>query len=255
MSGPRWVSAPRTSWHVFNTTNILCPLHGRRSLRERFPGKLWLDVLSKADLLEEEFDAAGDVDAATAHQAAEQAAGPDDPPPSSNGSASDGNGSMAAVRRSSATADGGQDNSDGSQLPMTAGARTVVWGGTGAGRSGANDIGNAVQMAAALPHALRVSATSGFGVDDLKVLPWSAHRCSVGQGNMLVYGNHVPVQRLASSPVAPARTVPTADRRRRPSGSCRSRHLQSSWPQGMGPAARRAALTARVAGALLTGVC
>lgn len=30
----------------------------RQHLRERFPTKLWLDVLSKADLLEEEFDAA-----------------------------------------------------------------------------------------------------------------------------------------------------------------------------------------------------
>ena len=52
--------------------------------------------------------------------------------------------------------------------------RTEVWGGSGASRSSSNDISNAVQMAAALPHALRVSATSGFGMEDLKVLPASA---------------------------------------------------------------------------------
>ena len=33
----------------------------RRHLRERFPGKLWLDVLSKQDLLEEELDAADEL--------------------------------------------------------------------------------------------------------------------------------------------------------------------------------------------------
>lgn len=62
----------------------------RRSLRERFPGKLWLDVLSKADLLEEEFDAADDLDAAEALAAAEAAAGADSPAgsPQSEGGAS-----------------------------------------------------------------------------------------------------------------------------------------------------------------------
>lgn len=37
----------------------LCPWHYRRQeLRQRFPAKPWVDVLSKADLLEEEFDEA-----------------------------------------------------------------------------------------------------------------------------------------------------------------------------------------------------
>ena len=160
--------------------SALC--HNRRSLRERFPGKLWLDVLSKADLLEEEFDAASDVDPAAALQAAEQAAGPDAPAPSGSTSASSSassNGSEAEAGSSSWTMAGaGQDGNNaslpaGGAAPMVPG-RTEVWGGSGASRSSSNDISNAVQMAAALPHALRVSATSGFGMKDLKVLPASA---------------------------------------------------------------------------------
>ena len=149
--------------------------HDRRSLRERFPGKLWLDVLSKADLLEEEFDAAADVDPAAALQAAEQAAGPDAPAPTTSSSSSL-NGSEAAASGSSAAVAGAGQNGSSGSLPAggavsTAAGRTEVWGGAGASRSSSNDISNAVQMAAALPHALRVSATSGFGMEDLKVLP------------------------------------------------------------------------------------
>ena len=78
----------------------------RDELRQRFPGKPWVDVLSKADLLQEEFDAAdGLLEAASQQQHERQ---------------------QVAV-------------------------------------------GDAVQFAAALPTALRVSSSSGEGVDALKL--------------------------------------------------------------------------------------
>ena len=80
---------------------------GREELRARFPGKPWVDVLSKADLLEEEFDEADRL-------AGEQCGAAD----------------AAQAQRGVSTA---------------------------------------VQFAGALPRALRVSSTSGAGVDELKV--------------------------------------------------------------------------------------
>lgn len=82
---------------------------GREELQQRFPAKPWVDVLSKADLLGDEFDAADQV---------LQAAGP-------------------------------ASQQQHEQQPRLA-------------------VGNAVQFAAALPAALRVSSTSGEGLDALK---------------------------------------------------------------------------------------
>ena len=88
----------------------------REELRQRFPSKPWLDVLSKADLLEEELDEADRQLRGEAAPAVGAAAG-------------------AAAEEEQPTA--------------------VAVG--------------AVQFAAALPDALRVSSTSGTGIEDLKL--------------------------------------------------------------------------------------
>lgn len=106
--------------------SMLCPQPWvshtcRQELRQRFPDKPWLDVLSKADLLEEELDEADQLMATAAagqgkqqQQAANAVLGSHAPP---------------------------------SQHPVS----------------------TAVQFAAALPAALRVSSTSGVGIAELKL--------------------------------------------------------------------------------------
>lgn len=85
----------------------------RKELLERFPGKPWIDVFSKADLLEEELDEADDI---------------------------------IRSRISSSSTDG------------TASIST----------SGTAEVATAVDFAAAVPGALRVSSLTGGGVDNLK---------------------------------------------------------------------------------------
>ena len=102
----------------------------RADLRAKFPDKPWLDVLSKADMLEEEFDAADERHAAQ-HAAA---AGGSDGSGSGDGSR-EGEGGAAAAAAGE---------------PAPAGAAS------------------AVEFAAALPGALRVSSLTGAGVEDLK---------------------------------------------------------------------------------------
>lgn len=96
----------------------------REELRQRFPGKPWVDVLSKADLLEEELDAAdqllGAAGAAGTHTQQQQ-----------------------QVQQQQQ----GQQPASQQQPPVS----------------------DALQFAAALPAALRVSSTSGEGVDALKL--------------------------------------------------------------------------------------
>lgn len=102
----------------------LSPCCCREELRQRFPGKPWVDVLSKADLLEEELDAAdqllGAAGAAGTHTQQQQ-----------------------QVQQQQQ----GQQPASQQQPPVS----------------------DAVQFAAALPAALRVSSTSGEGVDALKL--------------------------------------------------------------------------------------
>ncbi len=96
----------------------------REELKQRFPGKPWVDVLSKADLLQAEFDAAdrlAEAARAAGQQQAQQQEQEQQPQPPSPPQ---------------------------QQQPS---------------------VSNAVQFAAALPAALRVSSTSGEGVDALKV--------------------------------------------------------------------------------------
>lgn len=63
-------------------------------------------------------------------------------------------------------------DADGSTSAARAstGARAAVWGGSGGGSGTGDGVRDAVHMAAALPHALRASATSKAGIDELKVL-------------------------------------------------------------------------------------
>ena len=91
----------------------------REELRQRFAGKPWVDVLSKADLLEEELDAADQL--------------------------------LAAAGAAGAP---GQQQQQQGQQPASQQQPPVC---------------DAVQFAAALPAALRVSSMSGEGVDALKL--------------------------------------------------------------------------------------
>lgn len=95
----------------------------REELRRRFPGMPWVDVLSKADLLGEEF-AAADWQAEQASEAASQQQQQEE----------------EAEQRQA------EQQPHSQQLEA-----------------------DAVQFAAALPAALRVSSTSGEGVDALKL--------------------------------------------------------------------------------------
>lgn len=154
----------------------------RQHLRARFPGKLWLDILSKADLLEEEFDeadsflaaasaaaedgghaapvdslAAGKAPAAAASAAADAAPG---------GSAGGGGGHAAAEDVQSPVP---VNDSDASQAVDHKGRRKV-WDSSGnAAGGGVGGSMTAAQMAAAMPHALRASATTGLGIEEMKV--------------------------------------------------------------------------------------
>ena len=98
----------------------------RKELRERFPGKPWLDVFSKTDLLEEEFDAADDRNNLNASR---------NDTSSSNGISSTG------------------EENRGNSAAMASEDVVVV---------------TAIDYAAAVPSALRVSSLTGAGIDELK---------------------------------------------------------------------------------------
>ena len=125
----------------------------RANLKQQFVGKLWLDVLSKADLLEEEFDAVDEQATARRHTQATSQAGLDTGSPRTEGTEV----SPTAEEQASATSWGGW--------------QAASWedGGGGGGGGGAVEVTTAEQMAAALPHALRVSSVTSVGLDTLKV--------------------------------------------------------------------------------------
>lgn len=116
----------------------------RQQLRRMFPDKPWLDVFSKADLLEEEFDEAQQRLQAyeSAATASPSAAG--DTSSSSSASSSGENGSIGASL-----------GAGGSDAAGTAGA--------------AGDVAaSAVDVAVLLPKAVRVSSLTGSGMEELK---------------------------------------------------------------------------------------
>ncbi|KAL4425825.1 hypothetical protein ABPG75_009841 [Micractinium tetrahymenae] len=110
----------------------------REELKQRFLSKPWVDVLSKADLLEEEFDEADRLLASNDPIQQQRAQ-----PPAEQGAAPI---SHVAGRLADAT-----------------GCDTI------AAHQSQRQVSSAVQFAAVLPHALRVSSTSGAGVEQLKL--------------------------------------------------------------------------------------
>ncbi|KAL4859859.1 Nucleolar GTP-binding protein 1 [Chlorella vulgaris] len=114
-------------------TTVANQWHIREELRARFPGKPWVDAFSKADLLEEEFDEA-DVQRA---------------------------GGQIARQQQQCTGAGGTGVG-------TSAARAEDGCPPARNEAGEQPAVDAVQFAVRVPGALRVSSTSGSGVDDLK---------------------------------------------------------------------------------------
>lgn len=155
----------------------------REELKRRFPTKPWVDVLSKADLLEEEFDEADTVLAAGGLGAGPQPA-PERAPASPEvgqqqeprGMQGQGHGEgeeeLAAEQQQRHTL-----QPAAAQQQVAAAAADARAAHQQAAQPPAHQqqlqqpqrLGSAVQFAAALPHALRVSSTSGDGVDELKL--------------------------------------------------------------------------------------
>lgn len=152
----------------------------RQHLRARFPGKLWLDILSKADLLEEEFDEA-DSFLAAASAAAEDGGHAAPVDSLSAGKAPAAAASDAADAASGGSAGGGHATAEDVQSPVPVNesdasqavdhkGRRKVWDSSGnAAGGGVGGSMTAAQMAAAMPHALRASATTGLGIEEMKV--------------------------------------------------------------------------------------
>lgn len=111
---------------------LTCPR--REELQQRFAGKPWLDVLSKADLLEEELDEADRQ--LQQHVEAQHAA------------------AAAAPTAAAAQTAAASQCSGAAALPPSTPLHQQV--------------STAVGFAAAVPRALRVSSTSGVGIEDLK---------------------------------------------------------------------------------------
>lgn len=140
-----------------------CPLapafnSDREDLRARFLGKPWLDVLSKADMLEEELDAAEELVAQQAQQGGDTAA---EAAPA------------AAQEQQHAAVAGGDDgtsSSSGSSSSSESCAAPAAGAGAGAASATAPGLAvrTAVDFAAALPDALRVSSLTGDGIEALK---------------------------------------------------------------------------------------
>ena len=137
-------------------------------LRRRFAGKPWLDVFSKADLLEEEFDAADDLLAAGLCSASATASA------DSRHAAS----GRHADKQGSACASSGHPVShrlqQAAQLDAATGsstsAATVESAEHDRGADGAApQVDTAIEAAAALPRAVRASSVTGEGLDPLKV--------------------------------------------------------------------------------------
>lgn len=153
----------------------------RTNLKKMFRGKLWLDVLSKADLLEEEFDAADELTATRQVFVASAGAGACNPMTDGTAAPQLDSGSGAAVDGSAdegleSTGEGAE--SLGVRVLEGANAGAPSWSGwQAAGRSGddagssgsESEITTAVELVAALPNAIRVSSMTNVGLDTLKV--------------------------------------------------------------------------------------
>lgn len=129
-----------------------------------FRGKLWLDVLSKADLLEEEFDAADEL---TAARQALTASVSVSAPSSDTDAGLEQDPESQGVDEIAGRLAGGTGSAG---APSWSGWQAAGRSGDDAGRYGTEeDITTAVELAAALPHAIRVSSMTNVGLDTLKV--------------------------------------------------------------------------------------
>lgn len=200
----------------------------RQHLRERFPTKLWLDVLSKADLLKEDFDAADalvatgnarlrdyELDGAAVEESTATSAAPNKyaeadtamvgtPPDGSSDVDSSATESLPLSQQQAEDSDtcssaissseiGGSSSSAGSSAADNRVSSIVSHSGSSSGSSGgssgrvyrwgdgsgtadvdgrqlagANGAVNAAQVAAALPNAVRASATTADGMGELQ---------------------------------------------------------------------------------------
>eukprot|EP00887_Chlorella_sp_A99_P004720 scaffold4.g4720.t1 len=121
----------------------------QEELKRRFPSKPWIDVFSKADLLEEELDEAAERRAAAAASSASSGGGSGVGGSSSSGAAASATQAPVAAATAAAT-------------------RQAATAGGGASEQPAASATSAVEFAAALPVALAVSSLTGEGIDRLK---------------------------------------------------------------------------------------
>ena len=135
----------------------------RAGLRRRFAGKPWLDVFSKADLLEEEFDAANDLLAARLDDAASAVA------------ASSRSATSSRHASSVPTPDPGRTPAEVAH-PLDGVMCGNLSGDTGEIAAHVSEAGKslsqpatAVEVAAALQGAVQASSVTGAGLDPLKV--------------------------------------------------------------------------------------
>ena len=138
----------------------------REELKARFPDKPWVDVLSKADLLEEELFEADELLRRSAQQQQQQQQGA----PQAGGGQQEQQDQKGVAQKQHTAASSkyqqqeqvGNDEQQGQ--PAAAAPRH-------AGQHAAQQhrVTTAAAFAAALPAALRVSSTSGEGIDSLKL--------------------------------------------------------------------------------------
>ncbi|GAB4823843.1 hypothetical protein N2152v2_010889 [Parachlorella kessleri] len=182
----------------------------RHDLRERFPDKPWIDVLSKADMLEEEFDAADELAAQQGqHPAQPQHAGSHTAPPAdpvaaqaapslaqsvagtSSSIGSDSGGSSSSTGLDAGSAETGaavaagldlqqqagvaaerglssekEENSSSSSMSLPADPAAAA--AAAAAAAPTVSLHTAVEFAAAVSGALRVSSLTGDGIEHLK---------------------------------------------------------------------------------------
>ncbi len=138
----------------------------RGELRRRFAGKPWLDVFSKADLLEEEFDAAEDLLAAGFDDAAEWDVATGSSQPADRSCHDSSNPAPDPGRHPAESTALLEDLMRGDSCgdPAESAAHVSTAGGS------SSQPGTAVEVAAALRRAVRASSVTGAGLDPLKVI-------------------------------------------------------------------------------------
>ncbi len=154
--------------------------HPRRAdMRRRFAGKPWLDVFSKADLLEEEFDAAEDLLSAGCNDAASAVGAGGQPAASGHPGSSHEFGDTSSHPASNpgtnpaepATPPEDVMRGDSHGDVAESAAHVLMAGGS------SSQPGTAVEVAAALRRAVRASSVTGAGLDPLKVISWRGVMC------------------------------------------------------------------------------